>query len=148
VEAALGGHDVGASGAPGQLERGLVGLGAGVGEEHLPVGSEQLQQLFGEADLRFGGEEVRHVSQRVELAGDRLDERRVGVAERVHGDPAEQVEVTVVVGVPHERALAPGEHELRFPERVHQRVGVTLLHLVGGAGLGVHRSYSSRSPAV
>ena len=35
VEAALGRDDVGAAGPPGELERRLVGLGAGVGDEHL-----------------------------------------------------------------------------------------------------------------
>ena len=34
VEGALGGDQVGTAGAPGQLEGRLVGLGAGVGEEH------------------------------------------------------------------------------------------------------------------
>ena len=35
VEGALGGDDLGPAGRPGDLERGLVGLGAGVGEEDL-----------------------------------------------------------------------------------------------------------------
>ena len=44
-----------------------------------------------------------------ELAGDRLDQRRVGVAERVDRDAAEQVEVLLAVGVPDVRALAADE---------------------------------------
>ena len=123
VEAALGGDDVGAAGAPGELERGLVGLGAGVGEEHLagPAGAEQREQLLGELDLRLAGEEVRDVAERLELVGDRLDQRRVGVAERVDGDAAEQVDVLLAVGVPDVGALAADERQLRRAEGVHQR---------------------------
>ena len=82
VEGALGGDHVGAAGAPGQLERRLVGLGAGVGEEHLArAAPSSVEQPLGQRDLRLGGEEVRDVAERRELGGDRLDQRRVGVAE-------------------------------------------------------------------
>ena len=66
VEGALGGDHVGAAGASGQLEGRLVGLGAGVGEEHLAGAiewsdarssllnhrEEESQQPLGERDLR------------------------------------------------------------------------------------------------
>ena len=58
--------------------------------------------------------------------GDRLDQRRVGVAERVDGDAAEEVDVLVAVGVPDVRALAAGEHQLGRAEGVHQAGGVPL----------------------
>ena len=63
VEGALGGDQVGPAGAPGELEGGLVGLGAGVGEEHPAVGAEQAEQPLGELDLRLGGEEVGDVAR-------------------------------------------------------------------------------------
>ena len=54
-----------AAGAAGQLERGLDGLGAGVGEEHPGAGGRaaQLEQLLGQLDLRLGGEEVGDVDR-------------------------------------------------------------------------------------
>ena len=68
-----------------------------------------------------------------QLPGDRLDQRRVGVAERVDRDAAEQVEVAVAVGVPDVGALAALQHQLRRAEGVHQRGGVALLQ-VGRCG--------------
>ena len=122
VEAALGGHDVGAAGAPGQLERRLVGLGAGVGEEHLarPPRVEQREQLLGQPDLRLGGEEVRDVAERLELRRHRRDQGRVPVAERVDRDAAEEVDVLLAVGVPDVGALAADQRQLGRPEGVHQ----------------------------
>ena len=46
------------------------------------------------------GEEVGHVQQRCGLVGDRLGDHRVGVTERHHGDPGEEVEVALAVRVP------------------------------------------------
>ena len=132
VEGALGGDDVGAAGAPGELERGLVGLGAGVGEEDLAGGappSSDPSRRSASAHLRLGGEEVRDVAEGLQLGGDRLDQRRVGVAEGVHGDAAEQVEVLLAGVVPDVGALAPGEHQLRRAEGVHQRLGVARLEV-------------------
>ena len=45
--------------------------------------------------------------------GDGIDQRRVGVAERVDGDPAEEVEVLACRVVPHAGALAPHQREAR-----------------------------------
>ena len=59
-----------AAGAPGQLERGLVGLGAGVGEEHPGRLADQVDQLLGQLERRLVDEQVRGVAERADLLGD------------------------------------------------------------------------------
>ncbi len=86
------------------LKRRLVGLGAGVAEEDLPavagrLGEEVVDHLGGLGGDRVG-EEVRHVEQGRRLLADRRADRRVGVAERGHGEAAQEVEVALAVGVP------------------------------------------------
>ena len=105
-----------------QLEGGLVGLGAGVGEEHLGAGRRlgQFQQLLGQGDLGGAREEVRDVAQGGQLAGDHRGHERVGVAEGVHRDAAEQVQVLLAVGVPHEAAGAADQTALRGAEDAQQ----------------------------
>ena len=90
-------------------------------------GVEQGQQLLGELDLGLAGEEVGDVAEGLQLLGDRRDQRGVGVAERVDGDAAEQVDVLLAVGVPDVRALAADQGQLGRPEGVHQAGGVALL---------------------
>ena len=69
---------------------------------------------------------LRHVAQGRQLRRDRTQHLRVGVAEGVDGEPGQQVEVAVAVGVPQVDTLAPDEHPLRRPEGVHQRVAVAV----------------------
>ena len=129
VERALGGDEPGAAGPAGELERGLVGLGAGVAEEDARVvgPAEEADEALGQGDLRLGGEEVGDVAEGAELGGDGLDEGGVGVAEGVDGDAAEQVDVLLAVGVPHVRALAAGERQHGRAEGVHHGAGVAVL---------------------
>ncbi len=60
VETTLRRNQFRAAGQPGQLERRLVGLGAGVAEQHpgLGVGTEQTGQRLGQRDARLGGIQV------------------------------------------------------------------------------------------
>ena len=95
----------------------------------LPGCPEQVEEALGKADLRLGREEVGDVAQGLHLGGDRLDQGRVGVAEGVHGDAAEQVEVLLAGVVPDGCALAAGQHQLGRPEGVHQRIGVAPLEI-------------------
>ena len=62
--------------------------------------SERSRSRSASATCGLGGEEVGDVAQRLQLVGHRLDQRRVGVAERVDGDAAEQVEVLLARVVP------------------------------------------------
>ena len=94
VEAAVGGHDhvAAATAEPaGQLDGALVGLGAGVAEEHLAAGGRAVADQPVERRRHLwpdrGAEEVRHVQQRAGLGGERVGHGRVGVAERGHGQP-------------------------------------------------------------
>src|SRR6266498_4021889 len=87
VEAALAGHDadrllapVRPAPAPGQLDGGLDGLGAGVGEEHLGAAAEAVDQPLGQVDLRAGEVQVGGVAEGGELPGDPRDHLGVGVA--------------------------------------------------------------------
>ena len=56
-----------------------------------------------------------------DLRADGLDDRRVGVAERVDRDPADEVEVLLAVGVPQPGARAADEGQPRGAVVVHQR---------------------------
>src|SRR6478735_4152083 len=138
VERALGRDEPGAAGPAGELERGLVGLGAGVAEEDARVvgPAEEADEALRQGDLRLGGEEVGDVAEGAELGGDGLDEGGVGVAEGVDGDAAEQVDVLLAVGVPHVRTLPAGERQHRRAEGVHDRAGVALLDVAHDSSLG------------
>ncbi len=106
VERAEGAHDDVAAAAaelPGQLEGALVGLGPGVGEEHLApgalggparlAGAEQPVERAGHLPADVGAEEVGDVQQRLGLLVQRGGHRRVAVAEAGDGEAREQVEV-------------------------------------------------------
>ena len=112
------------------LEGGLVGLGAGVGQEDSGVvggtaGEGEPDELLGEADLGRGGEEVRDVTQFGELVGDGPDDRGVCVAQAVDGDTCQQVDVLLAVGVPDVGAPSAHEDPAGGAEGVHDGVGVT-----------------------
>src|SRR5699024_5221656 len=63
--------------------------------------------------------QVGGVPERVELAGDRVDDGRMAVAEDVDRDPAEQVEVGSAVDVGDHRAVTAGQR---------QRWGAVVVH--------------------
>ena len=121
VERTLHRHQPGPAGAAGQLQGSLVGLGAGVGEEHPPVGVDKAQQPLRQLHLLRAGEEVRDVPEGAQLRGHRLDQGRVGVAEGVDGDAAEEVDVLPTVLVPDVGTLAAHQRQPRRAEGVHQR---------------------------
>src|SRR5665648_736428 len=76
------------------------------------------------------------LAERAQLRADRGGQGRVGVAEGVHRDAGQQVEVTLPIGVPDVRALAPHQHPLGRAEGVHQGAGVPLGPLGPGRGAG------------
>ncbi len=94
----------------GELDRALVGLGAGVAEEREAVGpAQRALQALRQRDLRRGVEQVADVGQGPGLLRDGLRDRRVGVAEAGHRQAAEEVEVAPAVGVDQPGALAADE---------------------------------------
>jgi hypothetical protein len=110
----------------GELDRALVGLGTGVREEDLAVrtrrgGEQEAVDCLRRVGRGRIGEEVADVDERAGLLGDRVGHHRVGVAERHHGDPREEVEVLGSRGRPTAGAVATDEHGLWRPEHGHER---------------------------
>ena len=66
----------------------------------------------------------------------------MGVAERVDGDAAQQVDVLTTVGVPHPRARAANQGDGRRAEGVHDGAGVA----VGEGGVVVRGVAHDLSP--
>jgi len=120
VEALLEGEEAGADvdalGAKqpgvgaGEFHRALPGFGAGVREEDA-VEAGALRQPLGERGLPLVEVEVGGVDEGAALADDGFDDDRVGVAERVDANAAEQVEVAAALLVDEVHALAPLEEE-------------------------------------
>ncbi len=106
VKRAVRGHDVVALGpavrlaVPArELDRGLVGLGARVAEEHAAAAAEQAIERGPQRGLLIVVVQVRRVQQRARLRRDRGRDLGMGVAERGHREPGEEVEVGLVFGV-------------------------------------------------
>ena len=119
----------------GELERGLDGLGAGVGEEHPRLGC--IGDAGGQAlaDLGVGGQvEVARavVEDVVDLGVDRGVDGRMGVAGGVDGDAGVEVEEAVAVDVlDHAAGAAPHDERVDAGQR---RAGDALVALDDAAG--------------
>src|ERR1039458_86648 len=92
----------------GELDRGLVRLGAGVAEEHLAVQARPRQAL-GQAHRGLGVEQVADVHQPLGLLAHRRHHARVTVTDVRDRDAAEEIEVLVAVLVPQMWALPANE---------------------------------------
>src|SRR5215470_1936638 len=124
MKTAVGGDDNRAGRAlmaADQLQRRLVGLGARVGEEHQAVGAQQGEEAFGQGDLALVRKKVGGVGDRAHLAGDRLDDRRVSVAERADRDARDEVGVLPAVSVPDPAAVAAHERQRGHPVGARDR---------------------------
>ncbi len=144
VEVALHGDDVGLVGrdaldvvapAPGHLDGGLDGLGAGVHrQDHVLAGERG--EVAGERPELVAVERPARQGELVQLLVRPGHEPRVAVAEVERGVPRQRVQVAPAVHVGHPRALALGEDDL---ERVIVVRGIGLDEtdlLVGGAHAG------------
>ena len=101
VEGALEGDDapplglaVGEVVAPRQLDGALAGFGARIAEEHL-VGERGLAQPLGETLLAGDAVEIGAVPQLARLLGQRRDQLGMGMAQRVDGDAAGEIEIAL-----------------------------------------------------
>ena len=103
-----------------RLDGALDRLGAGIGEEHL-VGEGRGDQPLGEAALAGNLVEVGDVPELAGLLGQRGDEMRVAVAERVDGDAAAEIEVALAVVGDQPAALAPLEGQGRPRKGIEKR---------------------------
>ena len=83
---------VGPCAGAGELERRFDALGAGVAEEHARVaglGGQRVREI-GRGTVRI---EVRDVREGARLLRDRARYRGGGVAERIDGDAADEIEI-------------------------------------------------------
>ena len=131
VERAVGGDHVEALGptvslpvATRELDRALVRLGTGVGEEHATVTAEQRVEPGRHLRLHVVVVEVRHVEERARLVGERVGNRRMRVTERRDREAAEEVEVLLALAVPEAHALAAHERDRLAPVGLHHVFGV------------------------
>ncbi|MNH20925.1 hypothetical protein D3C79_807140 [compost metagenome] len=149
VEAVNGGDDLVLLGAetvvgdtPGQLERRLVGFGAGVAEERT-VGEGRIDQLVRQAQGRLVGEHVGHVPQLVGLLGQGANQRRMGMAKDVNGDAAGEIDQLAARLIPDAGARSTdGNESRRCIIGDHHLVEIGALHrsLLNG-----HRSLLKRN---
>ena len=128
-------------GTPGELDGGLVGLRAGVGEEDA-VERRAVDQRLGQLQLRQRVVQVRGRQQRPRLLGERIGDGGVGVAEHVDRDPGDEVEVAIPGVVPDPAAFAADDDERLAG--VGADVDARLL-LDGGARRGGRRVRHGRS---
>ena len=105
--------------AAGELDRGLVRLGAAVGEEDA-IAERSLADGGGQRVGLVVVEQVRDVAEAVRLVGDRPGEPRVRVADRVDRQAAGEVDVAPAVRVEEEGPLAPHHHDGRLAVGLEQ----------------------------
>ncbi|AFU00665.1 ion transporter [Nocardia brasiliensis ATCC 700358] len=137
VERLLAGDDLGPAGQPRDLERRLVRLGPRIAEERasgMPVVggavAEMREQPFRQFDDRLVRIDIRDMAERAQLLGDRGEDRRMGVAETVDRDAAEEIDIAVTVRVVDHRTRATHQRQLRGAVVVHHRGGPPLLEFL------------------
>ena len=104
----------------GQLDRRLIGLGAGIAEEDLvgaAVGGDPGRQLL----LLRDPVEVGHVLQPPQLARQRPPHHRAAVAEGADGDAGHAIEIALALAVPQPDAAAAHQLDREAPVGVHHR---------------------------
>src|SRR6185503_19487377 len=104
---------------PRELDRGLVRLGAGVAEEGV-LHAREAADLLGGALLLGDAEEVGGVDELARLLAQRAREHRMGMAQAVHRDAGEAIEVLAALGVPQPATLAARERHRQRRIGVHE----------------------------
>ena len=115
---------------PRQLERRLVGLGAGVDEQHT-VGKGRRHQLGCQPQGRFVGHDIGHMPELLRLLGQHLDQLRVGMAQRVDRNATGQIDIFPALLIPQARTLAAHRNHIHggvIGHHVPIEVGATDLH--------------------
>ncbi len=109
------------------LERALHGLGAGVAEERA-VEAAGFGETLGERGLVGVVVEIRGVQQAAGLLADHLHQTGVRVAERVHADAGDEVEVALAGWVKHITAFAAVQYERVAGIGLEQVLALERLH--------------------
>ncbi len=118
----------------GQLDGGLVGLGAAVAEEALrPEGS--LGELLRQSALGLHVPGVGHVNEPADLFANGRDNALGAMAQQVAAPAGKEVEITVSLGVPHRGALAANQADGE-PSIVGYHVTIELADCLSGARKG------------
>ncbi len=83
---------------PGRLDRALHRLGAGVAEEH-SIGKGQCAEPLSQTHLIGNVVQVGDMPEPRRLIGQRRDQMRVAVAQRVDRDPGREIEISAPVRI-------------------------------------------------
>src|SRR3984957_7819559 len=95
---------------PRELQRTFDSFGAAVREEDV-VQSRPLREFFRERPLERVVIKVRKVNRARGFAANRLHDARMRVTQRIHGDPAEKIEVFFAAGIKYIAATPVRQHE-------------------------------------
>jgi hypothetical protein len=107
---------------PGELDRRLVGFSTGAVEEGV-VHAGNLRELLAQLLLLDHPVDVRGVDDLGRLVCDCRDQPRVGVAQPVHGNARERVEISFARFIPQPCAFAAHERDRQSLVGVHQVSG-------------------------
>ncbi len=104
-----------------QLDSALIGLRAGIGEEHL-VEAALRDQRFGELQAGIVVIGRARGDQELGLRGERVGQDRRRMAEAIHGPALDEIEIALAGCIPKPGAFAPYEYGFGARGDVHQRV--------------------------
>ena len=107
-------------GAAGHLHGGFICLGAGIAEIDL-IEAGQRRQLFGHPFLARNAVEVRGVPQLASLIAQRVDQPRMRMAKRVHGDAACAVKIALAIISNQPAAIPANEGQIGAAIGFHHR---------------------------
>ncbi len=96
------------AGEPGELDRALDGFGPAVGEEHA-IKTGERGQFLGEFSLILVAIQIRDMDQAGGLLANGFHDARVRVAQRIHSQAGNEVEILLALDVVQENSLAAFE---------------------------------------
>ena len=124
-----------------QLDGGFVGLTAGIAEKHF-LHARTLAQLVGQCFLAGHPVKVGGVQHATGLLGDGRHQSRMGMAQRIDGDPGECVQVFPALGIRDPAPAAVAECHRQTGVGIHDmRHEATPKNENGG-----HRRRNDRNP--